>query len=107
RRLDEIFAEVAAANRGAVAVVCRNKRLSYGELDERANNFAEQLRAAGARPGRSVAFSLARGPQALCTMLAISKCGCAYVPVDPNLPKVRQEILLRTVGSTLLVTAEG
>jgi amino acid adenylation domain-containing protein len=107
RRLDEIFAEVAAANRGAVAVVCRNKRLSYGELDERANNFAEQLRAAGARPGRSVAFSLARGPQALCTMLAISKCGCAYVPVDPNLPKVRQEILLRTAGSALLVTAEG
>src|SRR5205807_87455 len=107
RRLDEIFAEVATANPGAVAVVCRHEQLSYGELDERATNFAEQLRAAGARPGRSVAFSLAPGPQALCAMLAISKCGCAYVPIDLNLPKTRREILLGTAGSTLLVTAEG
>jgi amino acid adenylation domain-containing protein len=107
RRVDESFAAVAAAQPDAVAVICGEERLTYRELDQRADELAGQLRATGARPGAAVAFSLPRGTQALCAMLAILKCGCAYLPVDPKLPKARQDLFLQSAGALLLITGEG
>jgi aspartate racemase len=107
RRLHEIFAGVAAARPDAVAIICRDTQLSYREFDKRAQTLSDQLRAAGARPGEVVAFSLPRGAQALCAMLAILKCDCAYLPLNPKLPKARRQLLLQIAGSMLLVTTEG
>ena len=106
-RLDEIFAAVASDNADADAVVCKNQRLSYRELDQRAAGLADQLRAQGARTGEVVAFSLPRGVEAVCAMLAILKCGGIYLPVDPKLPKLRQEALLQIAGSMLQITEHG
>ena len=77
---------MASSHPDAPAVICGAERLTYRELDHRAAELAEQLRAAGARAGEVVAFSLTRGADALCAMLAILKSGCAYLPLDPTLP---------------------
>jgi hypothetical protein len=72
------------------------------------NSFiAKCKRDAGAPAGKTVAFSLAHGVEALCTMLAILKCGCSYILIDPNLPQGRQEILLKIAGSALPGLTKG
>ncbi len=107
RRLDEIFAGVANSRPHAAAVICGAKRLTYRELNQRAAELADQLRAAGARAGEVVAFSLPRGPDALCAMLAILKSGCAYLPLDPTLPTARHEVLVRTAGAVMQITGDA
>jgi amino acid adenylation domain-containing protein len=106
-RIEEILAQIAAARRDAPAVICQDERLSYQELNQRAKALAVQLRDAGARPGRVVAFALPRGPLAMEVMLASLKCGCAYLPLDPKLPKARLDVLLGIAKPSVLVDAEG
>ena len=98
---------MASSHPDAPAVICGAKRLTYRELDNRAAELAEQLRAAGARAGEVVAFSLTRGADALCAMLAILKSGCAYLPLDPSLPAARHEVLVRTAGAVMQITGDG
>src|SRR5262249_50029023 len=107
RRIEEVFAEIAAARGDAPAVICQQERLTYRELNQRAEEMAAQLRAAGSQPSGVVAFSLPRGPQALVAMLAILKCGCAYLPLDPKLPKVRADLLLTIARPAVLLHAGG
>jgi aspartate racemase len=107
RRIEELFADVAAAQGDAPAVICRDERLSYRQLNQRAEQIAAQLRKTGARPGGVVAFVLPRGPQALAAMLAILKCGCAYLPLAPTLPQARLDGLLRIARPSVLLNAEG
>src|SRR5262249_26958877 len=105
RRIEELFAEVAAARADAPAVICGDETLSYREVDQRAEDLAAQLRKAGARRGGVVAFALSRGSQAVCAMLAILKCGCAYLPLDPKLPKARRDHFLRIARPSVLLNA--
>ena len=106
RRLDEIFSGIAAASPDAPAVLCRDIELSYRALEERAQVLSDQLRAAGVRAGEVVAFSFPRGVQPLCAMLAILKCGCGYLPLDPKLPETRKQLLLQIAGASFVVTPE-
>jgi amino acid adenylation domain-containing protein len=105
--VNEIFADVVAERPDAVAVICSAKRLTYRELDGCAQALADELRAAGTRPGEVVGFTLPRGMQALSAMLAILKCDCAYLPLDPKLPEARRRLLLGIAGPTLLITTDG
>lgn len=107
RRLDAIFAEVVGARPHAEAAVCADERLTYHELARRSDELADRLRGAGARPGEAIAFSLPRGIDALCAMLAILKCRCAYLPLDPRLPEARRDVLLRSASPALQLTADG
>ena len=105
--LHEMFAGVAAAQPDATAVICGDTQLSYREFDEQAVKLSDELHAAGARAGEVIAFSLPRGVQALCAMLAILKCDCAYLPLDPKLPRARQQLLLQIARPSVIVTTEG
>jgi aspartate racemase len=105
-RIEELFASIVAAQGDAAAVICQNERLSYRELNERAEELAAQLRKKGAWPGGVVAFALPRGPQAIAVMLASLKCGCAYLPLDPKLPKARLDVFLNIAQPTVLLNAE-
>ncbi|MCK0546129.1 AMP-binding protein, partial [Pseudomonas syringae pv. aptata] len=73
-----------------VAVVHGDVRLSYCELNNRANQLAHQLIALGISPDDRVAVCLHRSTDMVVALLAILKAGGAYVPVDPDLPASRQ-----------------
>ncbi|HKH46949.1 MAG TPA: amino acid adenylation domain-containing protein [Thermoanaerobaculia bacterium] len=88
----------------ALAVVCGEERLSYGDLERRSNQLAHLLRATGLRHGELVAVHLSRGPQAIVALLAIHKAGGAYVPLDRNFPPARLRWILATTGIRCLVT---
>ncbi|MEE3650352.1 MULTISPECIES: non-ribosomal peptide synthetase [unclassified Brenneria] len=79
----------------AVAVVCEERRLSYGELNARANQLAHWLIAQGIRPDDRVAICMARSLNMVVALLGILKAGGAYVPLDPIYPRERLAYMLK------------
>ncbi|MFE6477070.1 amino acid adenylation domain-containing protein [Streptomyces rochei] len=98
------FQETAAATPDAVAVEFEGHRLSYGELNARANRLARHLRRHGVGPNVLVALCLPRSEHLVVAVLAVLKAGGAYVPVDPSSPPDRVAHILTDSAPRLLVT---
>jgi amino acid adenylation domain-containing protein len=103
--LVELFQAQAARTPAAEALVHGSERLTYDELNRRANRLAHLLRAQGIGPEARVAVLLERSPRMVTTLLAILKAGGAYVPLDPAWPRERTTFALEDSGAALLVTA--
>ncbi|HEX6883770.1 MAG TPA: amino acid adenylation domain-containing protein [Planctomycetota bacterium] len=102
--VDAVLAERAAARPEHVALVHGTRRVSYRELEARANRLARHLIARGARPGEPIAVCLARTDELVVALLAILKSGGAYLPLDPNYPAERLRFMLADSGAHLLLT---
>ncbi|MEU6078361.1 amino acid adenylation domain-containing protein [Micromonospora sp. NPDC047074] len=100
----ELFARRAARHPDAEAVSFGPHRLSYRELDERANRLAHHLRAAGVGPERVVAVCMERGADVVVALLAVLKAGGVYVPIDPEHPAERLAFMLDDARAHLIVT---
>ena len=79
----------AAAQPDAIALRFDNQRISYRQLNERANQVAHRLLAQGIRPDDRVAICVERGPEMIIGLLGILKAGAGYVPIDPAYPQER------------------
>ncbi|MGW3645402.1 amino acid adenylation domain-containing protein [Streptomyces sp. NPDC000878] len=86
RSLVELF---EAQDPAAEAVVFEGERLTYGELNARANRLAHALRGRGVGPESRVAVQLPRSPDLIVALWAVLKTGAAYVPVDTGYPADR------------------
>ncbi|MFI0913250.1 amino acid adenylation domain-containing protein [Streptomyces abikoensis] len=100
----ELFEAQVLATPDAVAVHHADGRLTYAELDERANRFAHHLRDRGVGPESVVGVLLDRGPDLLACLLGVWKAGGAYVPLDPAHPAERLGYMLENAGARLVVT---
>src|SRR5262249_15898737 len=102
--LPELFGAQVAKTPDAVAATFEGARLSYGELDARANRLAHHLRALGV--GREVVVGLCveRSLAMLVGLLGILKAGGAYLPLDPGYPRERLAFMLSDAGARVLVT---
>ncbi|MFI1769963.1 amino acid adenylation domain-containing protein, partial [Streptomyces sp. NPDC020800] len=98
------FAAQAARTPDAIAVSFGDDRLTYAELDARANRLARLLTRNGARPERFVALALPRCPDLVVAVLAVLKSGAAYLPLDPDYPTDRLAHMLADARPALLVT---
>ncbi|SFD53417.1 non-ribosomal peptide synthetase [Streptomyces aidingensis] len=96
----------AAAAPDAEAVVSEGVRLSYGELNARANRLARRLRGLGVGPDVPVALCMGRSPGMMISLLAILKAGGVYVPLEPDFPAERMAYMLREAGAGLVLTDE-
>ncbi len=90
---------------GSVAVVCGDERLSFAELDARANQLAHRLVALGAGPGTLVGVGLPRSLDLVVALFGVLKSGAGYLPLDPAYPTARLRWMLEDSGSPLLVTS--
>jgi amino acid adenylation domain-containing protein/non-ribosomal peptide synthase protein (TIGR01720 family) len=103
----QVFEDQARRTPEAVAVVFDGERLSYGELDERANRLAWHLRELGVGADTRVAICCERSLQMVVGLLGILKAGGAYVPLDPSYPSERLGFMLADSDVRVLVTQEG
>ncbi|MFD6157043.1 amino acid adenylation domain-containing protein [Nocardia sp. NPDC060256] len=88
----------------SVAVVSGQVELSYRELDERANGIARALISRGVRPDSVVAVALPRSVELIVAILAVSKAGGAYLPVDPAYPAERLAFVLDDAAPIAVLT---
>ncbi|MEV0617683.1 amino acid adenylation domain-containing protein [Nonomuraea sp. NPDC050404] len=103
----ELFEERVRERPEAVAVTCGAARLTYRELEDRANALAGRLRRTyEVGPGALVCLVLDRSEHVLVAMLAVLKAGAAYVPIDPGVPDRRIELMLRETGARVVLTDE-
>ncbi|MFD8378342.1 amino acid adenylation domain-containing protein [Streptomyces sp. NPDC059679] len=106
RCLHELIAAQALRTPDALALVFDGERLTYAELDHRADRLAHWLRRRGAGPDRFVAVCAERSVELVVALLGVLKAGAAYVPVDPSYPVARQEFMLADADPALLLTQE-
>ncbi len=87
--LPELFELQARRAPEAVALVSGVRRMTYGELEERANRLAHHLIDLGAGPEVPVVLFVERSFEAIVAILAVLKAGGAYVALDPEMPEER------------------
>ncbi|HEU0054698.1 MAG TPA: amino acid adenylation domain-containing protein, partial [Longimicrobium sp.] len=100
----ELFRAQAARTPDAVALVWRGERLTYAELEARANRIAHALRRRGVGPEVRVGICLPRTPDLLAAMLGVLAAGGAYVPLDPAYPRERLGYMLEDGAIALVIT---
>ncbi|PWW67081.1 non-ribosomal peptide synthetase [Actinokineospora spheciospongiae] len=87
----------------ADAVVCRDRTLSYAELDRRANRLAHALRERGVRPQDPVAVLLGRDVELVVALFGVFKAGAVHVPMDPTYPPDRLAYMLDDIAPAAVV----
>ncbi len=102
----ELFEAQAAQAPEATALVFEDRSVSYGELNERANQLAHRLRALGVGPEATVGVLLERSPELIVALLAILKAGGAYVPLNPAYPQERLALMREDAQLQVLITPE-
>lgn len=97
--------ESQASQRGdETAVVYDDLKLSYRELNDRANQLAHRLRSLGVVPDTLVALCVERSLDMVVGILGILKAGGAYVPIDPDSPEDRIRYIVTDTGTKLILT---
>lgn len=102
--MHSLFQEMAAANPDAVAVEDASTRLTYSELNRRANRLAWRLIGRHLLPEGKVAIAMERSTGMIVAMLGVLKAGGTYVPIDPQLPVARLNLILEDTAAALVVT---
>ncbi|MGC5562292.1 amino acid adenylation domain-containing protein [Streptomyces sp. FR-108] len=100
----QLVADQVARTPDAPAVVAGRTVLSYRELDDRAGRLAARLRDRGVGPEVLVAVALPRTADLVVTLLGVLKAGGAYLPVDPEYPAARTDLLLTAAAPALVLT---
>ncbi|MDX3225470.1 non-ribosomal peptide synthase/polyketide synthase [Streptomyces sp. ME19-01-6] len=98
------FAEAVAKGPDDTAVRYGEHRLTYRELDRRANRLARLLCDLGVRPETRVVVELDRGLDLVVAVLAVLKAGAVYVPLEPDHPRARLRLLLAETAAPVLLT---
>ncbi len=104
RFMSELFEEQAERTPEAVAVIFEEQRVTYGEINRRANHLAHYLGGRGVGPEMRVGICLERSVELVVGLLGILKAGAAYVPLDPEHPRERLQYLLEDAGVSVLLT---
>ena len=102
--IHSLVTSAASRDPEATAVCFENERISYGELNQKANQLAHRLRSNGVGPDVPVAVCMERSVELIVTLLAVLKAGGAYVPIEPANPRGRIEFVLADSKARLLVT---
>src|SRR5205085_6973657 len=98
RCLHELVEEQAERTPDGVALVWKERRITFGELNRRADNLAHHLRTLGVRAEKRVGVCASRSPEMVLGILATLKAGGAYVPLDPSYPKAHLAFVTKDAG---------
>jgi amino acid adenylation domain-containing protein len=104
RTVVDLFEMQVAATPNHIAVVFEEERLSYRDLNARANRLAHALIARGVGPDGLVALCVERSIEMVVGLLGILKAGGAYVPLDPAYPEERLKLMLEDCAAPVLIT---
>ena len=102
--IHQLFEKQVERTPDAVALIDRERQLTYRELNERANQLAHYLQDLGVAPEVLVGFCVNRSLEMIVGLLAILKAGGAYVPLDPAYPAERLAYMVEDAKVSILLS---
>jgi amino acid adenylation domain-containing protein len=101
-----LFRRQAKATPDNIAVVYKDKRVTYTELDRMSDRIAGFIAGKGLGEEDVVSVLLSRSEWMAIASLGVQKAGCAYQPLDPTYPKERLNFMMQDAGAKLLIADE-
>ncbi|HEU5132212.1 MAG TPA: amino acid adenylation domain-containing protein, partial [Pyrinomonadaceae bacterium] len=105
--LHELFEAQVTRTPEAVALVAGTERITYAELNDRANRVTGELRALGVGPESLVGVLMERSSWLIVSLLGVLKAGGAYVPLDPTYPRERLRLMIEDADLKVILTCSG
>jgi amino acid adenylation domain-containing protein len=104
KTIQQIFEEQVQETPDGTAIILGENKLSYSELNEKANQLAWTLRNMGMENNGIAGLIMERSIEMMVSLLGILKAGGAYLPIDPTLPEERKQYMLKDSQANLMVT---
>ena len=92
------------ANKNKIALVYKDRRITYGELDILSDKIAQFLKNHGAGKEKVVSIFLSRSEMMIVAAVGALKAGCAYQPLDPSYPNDRLKFMVEDSEAIALIT---
>ncbi|PZU94472.1 MAG: non-ribosomal peptide synthetase [Pseudanabaena sp.] len=105
--LPELVEAQVVKTPNAIAVIYENQKLTYQELNQKANQLAHHLLAIGIQSEQLIGICIERSLDMLVGLLGILKAGATYVPIDPSYPRDRIEYMLSDSQAQILITQDS
>jgi amino acid adenylation domain-containing protein len=105
--IHELFEAHVERSPKALAIVFGQERITYGELNRRANQLAHHLRGMGVGPEVRVGICIERSINMVVSLLGVLKAGGAYIPLDPAYPLKHLSVMLDDASVSVLLTEES
>ncbi|MEM9976649.1 MAG: amino acid adenylation domain-containing protein, partial [Cyanobacteria bacterium P01_D01_bin.2] len=102
--LHQLFEQQVQRTPKTTALIAADQRISYQELDTRANQLAQYLQLLGVAPESRVGVCLDRSAHLVIALLAVLKAGGAYVPLDPAYPQSRLAYIIEDAEVSVVIT---
>lgn len=106
KTITQLFEEQVEKTPDNIAVVFEDQKLTYRELNERANSLAYYLRDKGIGRNDIVGIMVNRSLEMIVSILGVLKSGACYIPIDPEYPQDRIEYMLNNSNAKILLTFE-
>ncbi|MDA2157988.1 MULTISPECIES: amino acid adenylation domain-containing protein [Bacillus cereus group] len=103
KTIHELFEDQVEKTPDNIAVVFENTKLTYKELNERANSLAILLKSKGVKADSIIGIIVEKSVETIVGIMGILKAGGAYLPIDPSYPKERIEYMLKDSESRILL----
>jgi amino acid adenylation domain-containing protein len=101
--LQQLFVRSAATTPEAVAIVCAEKHITYGELDRKSNQLAHYVSRLGIGPESIVGIGIDRSIEMVIALLGVLKAGATYLPLDLNYPADRLNFMVEDAKVSLVL----
>ncbi|NES65951.1 MAG: AMP-binding protein, partial [Okeania sp. SIO2D1] len=102
--IHELFEEQVEKTPDGIAVIFEEKKLTYSELNAKANQLAQYLQKLGAKPETHLGICVERSLEMVVGILGILKAGAAYVPLDSSYPSERLAYMISDAQVSVLLT---
>src|SRR5512138_3213677 len=100
----DLFDAQVTESPNATALICGEQKLTYQQLDERADRLAGYLVSLGVEPNELVGVCISRSLDMVVAILAVVKAGGAYIPLDPAYPPERLSFILEDASTNIVIT---
>jgi amino acid adenylation domain-containing protein len=104
--LPQLFEAQVERTPEAIALIFDNERISYRELNRRANQLAHHLINLGVGPEQLVGICVERSIEMVVALLGVLKAGAAYLPLDPSYPRERLSFMISDAQPALVLTQQ-
>jgi amino acid adenylation domain-containing protein/thioester reductase-like protein len=107
KAVHHLIEKQTAQNPDSIAIEFESSHLTYGQLNDRANQLAHYLQHLGVKPGILVSICVDRSLEMFVALLGVLKSGGTYIPLDPAYPKDRLEFMMEDSRSSVLITHDA